>query len=93
MKTLTQIVNEHKGQQIDDQWLNDEKPVMTRDGRSVIVISVDIKSVPNIVIGQIKDGDKILNYKWEDDGTCISAEDRLGNPSKPSKEDDLVKGI
>ena len=66
---------------------------MTRDGRPVIVISVDIKSVPNIVIGQIKDGDKILNYKWEDDGTCISAEDRLGNPVKPSKEDDLVKGI
>lgn len=93
MKTLTQIVNEHKGQLIDDQWLNDEKPVMTRDGRPVTVISVDIKSVPNIVIGQIKDGDKILNYKWEDDGTCISAEDRLGNPSKPSKDDDLVKGI
>ena len=66
---------------------------MTRDGRPVTVISVDIKSVPNIVIGQIKDGDKILNYKWEDDGTCISAEDRLGNPVKPSKEDDLVKGI
>ena len=66
---------------------------MTRDGRPVTVISVDIKSVPNIVIGQIKDGDKILNYKWEDDGTCISAEDRLGNPSKPSKDDDLVKGI
>ena len=93
MKTLTQIVNEHKGQSIDDQWLNDEKPVMTKDGRPVTVISVDIKSVPNIVIGQIKDGDKILNYKWEDDGTCISAEDRLGNPVKPSKEDDLVKGI
>ena len=93
MKTLSQIVNEKKGQPIDDQWLNDEKPVMTRDGRPVIVISVDIKSVPNIVIGQIKDGDKFLNYKWEDDGTCISAEDRLGNPSKPSKEDDLVKGI
>ena len=93
MKTLTQIVSEHKVQPIDDQWLNDEKPVMTKDGRPVTVISVDIKSVPNIVIGQIKDGDKILNYKWEDDGTCISAEDRLGNPVKPSKEDDLVKGI
>ena len=93
MKTLTQIVNEHKGQPSDDQWLNDEKPVMTKDGRPVTVISVDIKNVPNIVIGQIKDGDKILNYKWEDDGTCISAEDRLGNPVKPSKEDDLVKGI
>ena len=61
---------------------------MTRDGRPVIVISVDIKSVPNIVIGQIKDGGKILNYKWEDDGTCISAEDRLGNPVKPTQSQD-----
>ena len=93
MKTLTQIVNEHKGQPIDDQWLNDEKPVMTRDGRPVTVISVDIKSVPNIVIGQIKDGDKILNYKWEDDGTSITAEDRLGNPVKKRKKKKLVKGI
>ena len=93
MKSIVDYIIESRGDVIDDQWLNDEKPVMTRDGRPVIVISVDIKSVPNIVIGQIKDGDKILNYKWEDDGTCISAEDRLGNPSKPSKEDDLVKGI
>ena len=93
MKTLTQIVNEHKGQPIDDQWLNDEKPVMTRDGRPVEVISVDIKSVPNIVIGQIVDGDKVMNFKWEDEGTWFSAEDRLGNPTKPTKDDDLVKGI
>ena len=78
---------------LDEYLKNPTKKVVTRDGRPVIVISVDIKSVPNIVIGQIKDDDKILNYKWEDDGTCISAEDRLGNPVKPSKEDDLVKGI
>ena len=93
MKTLTQIVNEHKGQPIDDQWLNDEKPVMTRDGRAVSILSVDFKSVPNVIIGQIKDGDKVMNFKWEDDGTCISAEDKIGNPVRPSREDDLVKAI
>ena len=93
MKTLSQIINEHKGQPIDDQWINDEKPVMTKDGRAVTVLSVDMKSVPNIIIGQIQDGDKILNFKWEDDGTCISAENKLGNPERPTEDDTLVKAI
>lgn len=93
MKTLEQFVNEHKGQPIDDQWINDENPVMTRDGRKVEILSVNMKEVPNIIIGQIKDGDKVLNFKWEDDGTCISAEDKIGNPVRPSREDDLVKAI
>lgn len=93
MKTLEQFVNEHKGQPIDDQWINDENPVMTRDGRKVEILSVNMHEVPNIIIGQIKDGDKVLNFKWEDDGTCISAEDKIGNPVRPSREDDLVKAI
>ena len=93
MKTLEKFINAHKGQPIDDQWINDDKPVMTRDGRKVDVLSVDMKSVPNIIIGQIKDGNKVLNYKWEDEGTCISAEDSLGNTSKPTSYDDLVKAI
>jgi hypothetical protein len=93
MKTLEQFVNEHKGQAIDDQWINDEKPVMTKDGRKVEILSVNMNEVPNIIIGQIKDGNKVFNYKWEDDGTCISAEDHLGNPSKPTSDDDLVKAI
>lgn len=93
MKTLEQFVNEHKGQPIDDQWINDENPVMTRDGRKVEILSVNMHEVPNIIIGQIKDGDKVLNFKWEDDGTCISAEDKIGNPVRPTREDDLVKAI
>lgn len=93
MKTLEQFVNEHKGQPIDDQWINDENPVMTRDGRKVEILSVNMKEVPNVIIGQIKDGNKVLNFKWEDDGTCISAEDKIGNPVRPSREDDLVKAI
>jgi hypothetical protein len=93
MKTLEQFVNEHKGQPIDDQWINDENPVMTRDGRKVEILSVNMKEVPNVIIGQIKDGDKVLNFKWEDDGTCISAEDKIGNPVRPTREDDLVKAI
>lgn len=93
MKTLNQYINEHKGQPIDDQWINDENPVMTRDGRKVEILSVNMKEVPNVIIGQITDGDKVLNFKWEDDGTCISAEDKIGNPVRPTHDDDLVKAI
>ena len=33
MKDLQTYILETKGDSIDDQWLNDEKPVMTKDGR------------------------------------------------------------
>ena len=41
MQTLTEYikqVNEVLGQPIDDQWLDNEKPVMTKDKRQVIFI-------------------------------------------------------
>ena len=93
MKTLTQIVNEHKGQPIDDQWLNDEKPVMTKDERQVIILDINLKEVPNVIKGQVKMGEKLFDYEWLDDGTCIKALDRFGNPKKTSQNDNLVKGI
>lgn len=91
MKHLTDIVLEHVGQPIDDQWINDEKPVMTKDGRQVKVLSVDMTKVPNVVLGQVVVDDKVFNYEWNDDGTCIKATDSLGNSSKPSDDDNLVK--
>lgn len=93
MKTLTNFINEHKYQPIDDQWINDEKPVMTADGREVKILSVDLKQVPNVIIGQIIDGAHTYNFQWTDDGKCIHAEDKLGNPVKPTDDDKLVKAI
>ena len=52
MKTLTNYlkrIDETKGDPIDDQWINDEKPVMTYDGRQVIITELDMKEVPNII--------------------------------------------
>ena len=51
MKTYTERIDEMRGQHIDMQWINDEKPVMTKDGRQVIVTKVDISEVPNIIHG------------------------------------------
>lgn len=93
MKKLSDYINEVKGQPIDDQWINDEKPVMTKDGRQAIVKKVNMDEVPNIIIGAVKWKDKLLDYEWYDDGTCKKAIDLMGNPKKPDESDQLVKAI
>lgn len=93
MKTLTQRLDEVKGQPINDQWLNDEKPVMTKDGRQVIVTKVDMSKVPNIIHGQVKMKDDLFDYEWEETGKCMKAVDNLGNPKKPDDADTLVKAV
>jgi hypothetical protein len=91
MKKLSEIINEVKSEPIDDQWLNDEKPVMTKDGRQAIILSINLKEVPNVIKGQVKMDDKLYDYEWLDDGTCVKALDRFGNLKKTSDNDTLVK--
>ena len=96
MKTLTNYlkrIDETKGDPIDDQWINDEKPVMTYDGRQVIITELDMKEVPNVIKGQVKMGSKLYEYEWLDDGTCQKAIDQYGNPKKADMADKLVKAI
>lgn len=94
MQTLTEYikqVNEVLGQPIDDQWLDNEKPVMTKDKRQVIITDRDMSQVPNILKGQVKIMNKMFDYEWEDNGNCIKSVDQYGNPKKPSDADNLVK--
>jgi hypothetical protein len=93
MKTLTQYITEQKGDPIDEQWLNDEKPVMTKDGRQVIIVSIDYEQVPNIIKGQVKMQEKLFDYEWDDTGLCTKAVDQLGNPKKSVESDNLVKAV
>lgn len=94
MKTLSDyLFRETKGDPIDDQWLNDEKPVMTADGRQVIITKVEMKEVPNIIYGEVKMKDKLFEYEWYDDGTCKKALDQFGNPKKADEADKLVKSV
>ena len=88
---IKQELFEQKGEPIDDQWIQDENPVMTKDGRQVIITKVDYKEVPNIIYGQVKLGTKLFDYEWVDDGTCKKALDRYGNPKKADEADMLVK--
>ena len=91
MKDIKTYILETKGDPIDDQWLNDERPVMTKDGRQVIVTEIDLKEVPNIIKGKVKMKNELYDYEWEDNGTCITATDNIGNPKKPDENDNLVK--
>ena len=93
MKKLSEIFAEGKLEEIDDQWLNDEKPVMTADGRPAIITKIDMKEVPNIIYGQVKMKDKLFEYEWLEDGTCQKAIDQMGNPKKPDEADKLVKAV
>ena len=93
MKSLEEFINESKGDPIDDQWLNDEKPVMTKDGRQVIITKINYDEVPNIIQGKVKMDEKLYEYEWNDEGLCTKAVDRLGNPKKSDESDNLVKGV
>lgn len=91
MRNLIDIVNEMRNDPIDDQWIQDEKPVITKDGRQVIITSVDYEQVPNIIKGQVKMGTKLFDYEWDDTGMCVKAVDKMGNPKKSDESDNLVK--
>lgn len=93
MKNIIDYIKESKGYDIDTQWLNDDKPVMTKDGRSVIILNIDYGEVPNIIHGQVKMKEKLFDYEWNEKGTCIKALDQMGNPKKPDDSDDLVKAV
>lgn len=97
MKDLKDYINkqvtESKGEPIDDQWINDEKPVQTKDGRQVIITKVDMKEVPNVIYGQVKMKEKLFDYEWLEDGMCIKAIDQMGNSKKADESDNLVKAV
>ena len=93
MKTISQVINEQQNKPIDDQWLNDEKPVKTKDGKQVIITKIDMEQVPNIIYGKVKFGEELLEYEWDENGICQKALDQRGNPKKPTENDNLVKAM
>lgn len=91
MKHINEFLNEKQLENIDAQWINDEKPIKTIDGRQAIVYDIDRKQVPNILKGSVKMNDSLYEFEWMDNGVCIKATDKYGNPKKPDTSDNLVK--
>ena len=93
MKTISQVINEKQNKPIDDQWLNNEKPVKTKDGNQVIITKIDMEQVPNIIYGKVKFGEELFEYEWDENGICQKALDQRGNSKKPTENDNLVKAM
>ena len=94
MKTLSQYILEKRGEEIDDNWLNANKPVMIKSGKTALVSEIDLSQVPNVIKGVVNiSSGKTVDYEWLDDGSCIKATDQYGNPKKPDENDKLVKAV
>lgn len=90
MKKLSEFVNE-SSEDIDEQWINDDKPVKTKDGRQAIIKRIDMTKVPNVLIGTVKIGDKLVDYEWDEYGKCLKAKDQYGAGKRPDDSDRLIK--
>lgn len=91
MKTLTQYILEVSSEDIDEYWLNNNKPVMTVSKIPVIIKDIDYSEVPNIITGELLINGRKTVWKWYDTGECIEATDNIGNNRKPDETDKLVK--
>lgn len=93
MKRLSTVVQESfsKPEQIDMDWVNDEKPVQTKNGLSAIITKVDLSQIPNVIKGKVKIKDKLVEYEWYESGKCFLAHDQYNNPKKPDDGDTLIK--
>lgn len=93
MKTLLDYIKETKGSPVNDYWLDNEKPVMTKGGLQAIVTEIDMSVVPNIIKGKVKIKDDLYDFEWQEDGTCVKACDASGNPTKPEEMHNLVQAV
>ena len=53
MRRLMDLLCEVTGGSINQYWLDNEKPVMTKSGLPVKVKDIDYSKVPNEVIGEV----------------------------------------
>lgn len=93
MKSLKYYLQESKGQSINQQWLDSKKPVITRDGRNVLIEKIDYSEIPNVIYGKVAWKEQSFDFKWDDTGKCIEAADKMGNPCAPAAADDLVRAF
>lgn len=93
MKTLNQLVEDVQKEKdaVDMDWINDDKPVQTKNGLQAIITKVDLGQVPNVIKGKVKVKDKLVDYEWYDTGECLRAHDQYNNPKKPDDGDSLIK--
>ena len=96
MKKFSEILNEQKGQPIDDNWINNEKPVQTKNGNQVIITNVrhkeslmDAENSLDMVLRSIENEMSEDFYSID----LMNAYEELGTIIGEAVEDDLVNEI
>lgn len=91
MRSLVDLLCEVTGGSINQYWLDNEKPVMTKSGLQVKVKDIDYSKVPNEVIGEVVVNGNTQEWRWQDNGVCVQAKDAMGNNRLPDENDTLIK--
>ena len=96
MKTLSKLLEEKMIQsnpdKLDIDWINNDKPVITKSGYEVKIYSVDYKEIPNQLHGKVffSEG-PVDGWVWDETGKCITCKDRFGNGYRPGDDEMLLK--
>lgn len=91
MRSLIDLLCEVTGGSINQYWLDNDKPVMTKSGLKVKVKDIDYSKVPNEVIGEVVVNGNTQEWRWQDNGVCVQAKDAMGNNRLPDENDTLIK--
>lgn len=99
MKTLSKLLeekmiqsNQSNPDKLDMDWINNDKPVITKSGYEVKIDSVDYKEIPNQLHGKVffSEG-PVDGWVWDETGKCITCKDRYGNGYRPGDDETLLK--
>ena len=77
---------------LDMEWINNDKPVITKGGIEAKITDVDYSEIPNRLLGTVyysegpQDG-----WVWDEDGKCITCKDKYGNGYRPGDDEILLK--
>lgn len=93
MKKLSQILNEvANSDKLDMDWINNDRPVITKSGHEAKIDDVDMTHIPNQLKGKVYyETGEVDGWIWDETGKCIQCKDKYGNGYRPGEEETLLK--
>lgn len=95
MKKLIDIIRENQDKNsdsLDMDWINNDKPVITKSGIEAKIDRVDMTKVPNQLHGTVYYNEgPVSGWVWDETGKCIYCKDKYGNGYRAGDEETLLK--
>ena len=95
MKKLIDVLRESQNKNsdsLDMDWINNDKPVITKGGYEAKIDDVDMTKIPNQLKGHVyTENGEIDGWVWDETGKCIQCKDKYGNGYRPGDEETLLK--